>query len=237
MIIAMWSGPRNLSTAMMYSFGSRPDTEVIDEPFYGAYLEATGLHHPMREEILASQTADPERVCAEILALSSKPNRFLKLMTHHMLESFPDSWMDHARHLFLIRHPARVIASYVRKRQSPTLDDLGFLRQAALINLVRSKGMSPVIVDADDVLRDPAAVMRDTCTALGLEWTDEMLSWPEGGRPFDGAWAPHWYGSVHRSSGFGAPAGEIPQISGPECRLLNAALPIYDEMAEERLRR
>lgn len=237
MIIAMWSGPRNLSTAMMYSFGSRSDTEVVDEPFYAAYLAATGLEHPMRDQVLGAGKADPAHVIEGILKPGPVPVRYLKLMTHHMVPGVPRDWTRDARHVFLIRHPARVIASYERKRENPTLMDLGFVQQKEIFEDVLNAGASAAVVDADDILTSPETVLRSLCQALDLEWMDEMLSWPAGPKPFDGVWAPHWYGAIHESTGFVAAPGQLPVLGSEGNALLEAALPIYQELRLRRLTR
>ena len=149
MRIAMWSGPRNLSTAMMYAFGNRGDSAIVDEPFYAAYLARTGLNHPMQEEILASQSQEPETIARALLGPvpGAKPVFYQKHMTQHMIPGVPRDWMREVSNVFLIRHPARVIASYAAKRESPTLEDIGFRQQAELFDLVRSWGLTPVVVD------------------------------------------------------------------------------------------
>jgi Sulfotransferase domain len=192
----MWSGPRNLSTAMMYSFAARGDCAAWDEPFYAAFLAATGLDHPMTAEILAAGEADPARVAARCAGdvPGGKPFFYQKHMTHHMVPGFPLEFMDACTNVFLIRHPARVIASYLAKRENPTLEDLGFTQQAALFDRVADRtGTAPVVVDSADIRANPAAVLQRLCAAIGLPWTSAMLHWPAGPKPYDGAFAPHWY--------------------------------------------
>ncbi|NRA98296.1 MAG: HAD family hydrolase [Rhodobacteraceae bacterium] len=230
MIIAMWSGPRNLSTAMMYAFAQRAGMEVVDEPFYAAYLAATGLDHPMRDEVLASQPQDPRLVADQISSQPPSGNRFLKLMTHHMLPEFPTDWMAQARHVFLIRHPARVIASYVQKRETPTLEDLGFTQQMQLFDAVRVLGREPVIIDADEVLTDPEASLRQLCSDLGLAWDAKMLTWPKGGNKSDGIWARHWYNAVHESTGLAPRVSALPEVASRDLGLLDLAMPYYESL-------
>ena len=232
MNIAMWSGPRNLSTAMMYAFAARSDFEVVDEPFYGAYLAATGLKHPMREEIIASMERDPHRV-GNMLAVAS--NLYSKQMTQHMLEGFPRDWFSAVRHAFLIRHPARVVASYAAKREKPVLDDIGFRQQAEIFEQVRAMGQVPVVVDSFDIRADPERTLRKLCGALGLDWTPAMLSWPQGGHASDGVWAAHWYAAVHASPGFAAPEGDLPEIDAELRPIVDAAMPYYEALAVHRL--
>jgi len=214
MNLAVWSGPRNLSTALMYAFAQRADFSVRDEPFYAAYLALTGLDHPMRDAVLASQPQDAEavaRACAAP-AREGTPHLYLKLMTQHMVPGLPTGFMAVCRNVFLIRHPARVLASYVAKREHPTAADLGFARQLELFEEARALGEAPVVVDSADIRADPEGMLRALCTALGLRFEPAMLSWPAGGNTADGVWAPHWYGAVHRSTGFAGPEGPLPDL-------------------------
>lgn len=226
--IAMWSGPRNLSTAMMYSFAARGDARVVDEPFYAAYLNETGVDHPMRDAILASQPVDVAEVAKTLISPVSETVFYQKHMTHHMLDHWPLDWMAQVQNVFLIRHPARVLASYLAKREAPTLDDLGFVQQTRLAAMVHD----PIIVDAADIRADPAEMLQKLCSALGIPWTENMLRWPAGGHPADGVWAAHWYGAVHRSTGFAGPEGPLPQVQSP---LLDAAMPHYEALAARKI--
>ncbi|MGH8482076.1 MAG: HAD family hydrolase, partial [Nevskiaceae bacterium] len=207
--IAMWSGPRNISTALMRSFGARPDTAVVDEPFYAAYLARTGVDHPLAAEVLASQPNDWREVVAALLGPvpDGKPVWYQKHMTHHMLPEFDRAWLVRVRNAFLIRSPEAVLASYVRKRTTVNLADIGVVQQRELFDREADRlGVAPPVVDAADVLADPAGVLARLCAALGIEYTEAMLSWPAGRRATDGVWAPAWYGAVERSTGFEAPA-------------------------------
>ena len=233
MKIAMWSGPRNLSTAMMYSFAARGDCAVVDEPFYAAYLAKTGITHPMNAEILASQPNDPAQVAAALTGPNpaEKPHFYQKHMTHHMLPGMDLGWMAQCENVFLIRHPARVIASYARKREGPSLSDIGFPQQAALFEReVQRLGRAPIVIDSFDIRANPGAMLARLCTALGLPYTDKMLHWPLGGHDDDGAWAAHWYGAVHRSTGFEAAEGPLPALPTQYDALLEAALPLYEAL-------
>ena len=227
MRIAAWSGPRNLSTAMLYSFAARADCRGIDEPFYAAFLARTGLDHPMRAAVLAAQPTDPA-VVADALRAEGAPHVYQKHMAHHM-PGLPLDWAEGCVHLHLIRHPARVIASYEAKREDPTEDDLGFAMQAALFDR-----LGGVVLDTSDLRAAPEAMLRTLCAALGLGWDRAMLSWPAGPKPFDGAWAPHWYGAVHRSTGFDGAEGPLPAVARAD--LMRAAMPLYEAMRARRLR-
>jgi len=211
MRIAMWSGPRNLSTAMMYSFASRADMAVMDELFYAAYLTQTGLDHPMRAEILAAQPSDPAKVVAQITAPVAA-HSYQKHMSQHMLPGVPRNWMRSFTNVFLIRHPARVIASYAAKREAPRLADIGFTQQAELFDELRAAGQTPVVIDSHDIRDDPEKMLRKLGAAIGLSWDPAMLSWRKGGIAEDGAWAPHWYSSVWTSTGFAGAEGPLPEI-------------------------
>lgn len=238
MKIAMWSGPRNLSTALMYSFAARGDCAVVDEPFYAAYLAQTGIIHPMQDDILASQPVRPAQVAATLTGVNpqNKTHFYQKHMTHHMLPGMDLSWMEACENVFLIRHPARVIASYARKRQGPTLSDIGFPQQVALFDRESQRlGHAPIVVDSADIRANPAASLEMLCAALGLPYTDKMLNWPSGGHADDGVWASHWYGAVHRSTGFEAAEADLPDLPAAYQDLLDAALPLYSRMSAFKL--
>jgi hypothetical protein len=234
MNIAMWSGPRNLSTALMYSFAARADCAATDEPFYAAYLHATGLDHPMRDAVIASQPTDPARVaafCAGPIP-GGKAIWYQKHMTMHMAPGFDRGFLRSLSNAFLIRHPARVIASYARKRESPTLEDIGFVQQARLYDQVADlTGTAPPVISAEAIRADPRAALTRLCAALGIPFDAAMLSWSPGPKPQDGAWAPHWYNAVHRSTGFEDPEGPLPDLSPADRRLADQALPFYDRLA------
>jgi hypothetical protein len=229
----MWSGPRNLSTALMRSFGNRADVaRVLDEPFYAAYLAASGKDHPMRAEILASQPRD-WRVVAEACAGAGATGTIVyqKQMTHHLLPEFGREWMDRVDHAFLIRAPERVVASYAAKREDPSLEDIGFNQQAELFDRVADRtGSAPPVVDAEDLRADQPGVLARLCAALGLAADPAMLEWPPGPRPDDGVWAAHWYGSVQASTGFAPPDPPPPPLAGALAALAEAARPAYDRL-------
>lgn len=238
MKIAMWSGPRNLSTAMMYAFGNRPDCAVVDEPFYAAYLARTGLQHPMRDVILGAQPQDPELVAQALTGPNpdGKDHYYQKHMTQHMIAGVPRDWMRQVVNVFLIRHPARVIASYAAKRENPTLDDIGFRQQAELYNEVLAFGGTPIVIDSHDIRENPRAMLEKLCESIGLPFSEAMLSWPAGGHPNDGVWAPHWYAAVWNSTGFAGAEGPLPRLDGAAADLARQAMPYYDDMAARALR-
>ncbi|AZL59274.1 HAD family hydrolase [Tabrizicola piscis] len=234
MKIAMWSGPRNLSTALMYAFAARGDCAVSDEPFYAAYLAATGVDHPMRDDVIASQPADPNEVAAACLGPNpgGQPHWYQKHMTLHMIPAFDRGFLAGLTNVFLLRHPAHVIASYARKREAPTLQDIGFLQQAELFDQVADMtGTVPPVITAESIRANPRRALAGLCSALGLPFTEKMLSWPSGPKPYDGVWAPHWYNAVHRSTGFEDPEGPLPDLPPAYQRLADAALPAHDRLA------
>ncbi len=230
--VAMWSGPRNISTAMLRSFGARTDALVVDEPLYSYYLTETGLPHPGRDDVIAAQPRRWPDVAAQLTGPVPPGVRvfYQKHMAHHLLPGVGRDWLARLDHAFLIRDPAQVVASYAKVRDEPTLADLGYEQQ---VEIFRAHG-GPVI-DAADVLRDPARLLADLCAALGIDFDPAMLSWPAGRRPTDGVWAPHWYAAVEASTGFGPyrpPTGAVPERLLP---LVEAARPFYDELAAHKL--
>ena len=203
--IAMWSGPRNISTAMMRAFENRADTAVWDEPFYAAYLAMTGIDHPMREEVIAAGPADWREVVARLTGPAPGGARvfYHKHMTHHMIEGIDRAWIDRVTSCFLIRAPEQVLASYAKKREQVTLADIGFVAQAEIFDRVAGRlGTAPPVIDAEDVLRDPRGILSGLCAACAIPFDEAMLAWPAGQRASDGVWAAHWYATVERSTGF-----------------------------------
>jgi hypothetical protein len=203
--IAMWSGPRNISTAMMRAWGNRSDTFVIDEPFYAYYLEATGKKHPGADEVIATGETDWRRVIAQLTGPIPNGKRifFQKQMAHHLLLEVDREWLSEVTNCFLIRDPREVIVSYVKKREDPVFEDLGFAQQTEIFDFVRIRTNStPPVVDARDVLENPEPMLRLLCKAVGVEFSESMLSWPPGLRETDGVWAKHWYGEVAKTTSF-----------------------------------
>jgi hypothetical protein len=238
--IAMWSGPRNLSTAMMRSFGNRADTFVSDEPFYGAFLETSGADHPMREEVIAAMDCDWASVMRTISgpAPEDRPVWYQKHMWHHMVGPIGhDDFAADFTHAFLIRAPELMIASYLRKREAARFEDFGLDRQAEFFEREADRlGHAPPVVDANDVLADPEGTLTALCAALGLAWDPAMLHWPPGRRATDGPWAPHWYQAVEASTGFGPPE-PIPVLAGEAGRVADKCRPYYEHLAAHRINR
>jgi hypothetical protein len=235
--IAMWSGPRNISTAMMRSFENRADCAVIDEPFYAAYLAETGLDHPMRDEVLASQPQHWREVARALTEDEPAAVYYQKHMTHHMLPGFGLDWLAQCRSAFLIRDPAAVLASYVRKRTDVALEDIGVVRQRELFDREADRlGRAPPVVEGADVLAEPARMLGRLCEALDIPYRDEMLRWPAGRRDSDGVWAPAWYEAVERSTAFEAPAAApAPPLTDDLRKIADQARPHYEALARWKL--
>lgn len=237
--IAMWSGPRNISTAMMRAFGNRPDTAVIDEPFYAAYLTLSGIVHPLREETLAQHESDWRKVAEMITGPVPEARAifYQKHMTHHMLPDIGRNWMASCHNAFLIRAPEAVLASYRARRAEFLPTDIGFQMQRELFEREADRlGSAPPVIDAEDVLRDPEATLRALCAALGIGFSQSMLSWPVGPRPTDGAWAPAWYDAVERSTGFSQPRS-YPPLDARLAAIADQVRPHYDLLARYKLPR
>ena len=237
--IAMWSGPRNISTAMMRSFEARGDCAVSDEPFYAHYLYRTGIDHPMRDEVIASQSLDPREVAAMLTGPipGGRSIWYQKHMTLHMIDGVDRQWMAQVRNAFLIRDPSAVLASYASKRTDVTLADIGFVQQREIFEQEADRlGAQPPVVDAADILADPGRTLNLLCEALEIPYTEAMLHWPRGRRETDGVWAPAWYAAVENSTGFAAPAPkEVPTLSAYHKKLVEQAQPHYDALAKYRL--
>jgi hypothetical protein len=237
--VAMWSGPRNISTAMMRSWENRGDCAVSDEPLYAAYLAATGLEHPGRDEIISAGDTDSARV-AQAMSTGPAPGGlpvwYQKHMTHHLLPGRDTSWVHGLANVFLIRDPAEVVESYLKSRATVTPADIGLLQQAALYDDLCAAGTAPPVIDADDFLRNPGGHLRALCEALGLGFTERMLAWPAGRRASDGIWAPYWYDAVWRSTGFEPWRPREPALQGPARAVAEACRPAYERLRARRMR-
>ncbi len=238
--VAMWSGPRNISTAMMRAFENRADAHVADEPFYAAWLARSGADHPMREAVLASQPTDPAAVAAALLGPipAGRHLFYQKHMAHHMTSDMDLSWMAACRNAFLIRPPAEVLASYAVRRAAPTLEDIGVVRQGELFDREADRlGRAPPVIEGAAVLTDPAGRLGALCAALGIPFDPAMLAWRAGPRDTDGVWAPAWYDAVERSTGFSPPPRPVTLADlAPELRAVaEAAQPYYERLARYRI--
>ena len=228
--LSVWSGPRNVSTALMYSFRQRPDTVVVDEPLYGHYLRTTGAAHPGAREVLEAMEGDGGRVVREvILGPCERPVHFFKNMAHHLV-GLDRKFLYRITNVLLIRNPEEMLSSLAEQLPEPTLRDTGLDRQVEILDLVLGRGEKPVVLEARELLLDPDGVLREACERLGLPFEEEMLRWPAGPKPEDGVWAKHWYRNVHASTGF-APyrpkAVRFPQRLAP---LPEECLPLYEKL-------
>ena len=236
--LAMWSGPRNISTAMMRSWGSRPDTVVCDEPLYAHYLAVTGLDHPGADEVVAHHDTDWRRVTERLTGPipDGKAVFYQKHMTHHLLPEIELDWLESLEHCFLIRRPEAMLASLSRKLGRPRIEETGLPQQVELFERVAaSSGKTPPVLDARDVLTDPQRLLRAVCERLSLPWDPAMLSWAPGFRQTDGIWAKHWYENVAASSGFQPYVDRPIELPADVAPLLPECERLYDRMHAHRL--
>jgi Sulfotransferase domain len=236
--LAMWSGPRNISTAMMRSWENRPDCVVVDEPFYAYYLDYSGRDDPGRDEIIAAGPTDWREVVAEMTGpVSGEPAVFYqKQMPHHLTPEIDLGWVEGLRNALLIREPHEVVASYIRSRPDVTREDIGMVQQVELYDRLAARGDPPPVIDAADFLRAPEAYLRWLCDWLGVEFTDRMLRWPPGPRDTDGVWAPYWYAAVRESTGFAPYRQREVHLEGEPLRVAEESVADYEFLAERRLR-
>lgn len=236
--IAMWSGPRNISTAMMRAWENREDCAVSDEPLYAHYLAHSGLDHPGREEVIADGETDWRKVVDALLgpAPDDAPVWYQKHMTHHLLAHIDHGWIGGLRNVLLIRDPREVVASYVKSRAHVEPDDIGLRQQIELYEELSANGDAPPIIDSGDFLRAPGAHLRALCDWLGIDFSERMLRWPKGPRASDGIWAPHWYAHVWESTGFEAPQPRAIELSGAAQQVVDACQPHYARLHALRLR-
>lgn len=228
--ICLWSGPRNVSTALMYSFAQRPDTTVVDEPLYAAYLAGTGVDHPGREETLRSQSTSVESVVADIiLGPCPTPVLFLKSMAHH-LHSVDAPFLDKLINVVLTRDPLEMLPSFAKQISRPTLRDTGLPQQLALVRALKSRGQQVPVLDSRRLLEAPDLELRALCDRVGIDFDERMLAWEAGARPEDGSWARYWYDSVHASTGFQPYRLKTEPFPASLRPLLDEARPIYLEL-------
>ena len=231
--IAMWSGPRNISTAMMRAFENRPDTIVEDEPFYAHYLSQTGLNHPMKNEVIESQNTNWDEV-AKSLTLEIPNNKtvwYQKHMAQHNLENFDLSWTKNLSNCFLIRDPKEVIYSFVQKFELKSAEQLGFLQQMELFNLIKNRdNTDPIVIDSKDILIDPKGVLSKFCNKIGIPFFEEMLNWPTGPRKTDGVWGKHWYKNVEVSTGFNSYNPKEIELPNKYQSIYKDCLMVYNEI-------
>jgi hypothetical protein len=235
--IATWSGPRNISTAMMRSWENRPDCIVIDEPLYAYYLYESGIDHPAREQVIAIMPRDLRQAVDVLFAPLPEGVQvfYQKHMTHHLLPHTDRSWIPGLSNVFLIRDPREVVASYIRSRATVEPDDIGLRQQVELYEFLHPSAEPPPIIDAADFLRAPEPYLRWLCDWLGIAFTPRMLSWPAGPRESDGVWAPYWYDAVLRSTGFQPWRPRKTHLEGHAAEVAAAAAGDYAFLHEKRL--
>ena len=230
-VINLISGPRNISTALMYSFAQRKDFAVIDEPFYGYYLKNANLSitHPSHFDIVDAMECNENNAVKNIEELAKEQHVFIKGMAHHFLSEEP-AYLQNWQNVFLIRHPRKLIASFAKVIANPTLNDIGIKKSSELVKYLERNDREVVVIDSDELMIHPENYLRELCSILDLPFYDEMLSWDQGGIPEDGIWAKHWYANVHKTTGFKVqqkqPA-QVPPHLGP---LLAEALPYYESL-------
>jgi Sulfotransferase domain len=238
--IAMWSGPRNISTAMMRAWGNRADTAVIDEPFYAYYLERTGKRHPDAAEIIAQGETNWRKIVNRLTndpVPAARRVFFQKQMTHHLLPEIDREWIVDLTNCFLIRDPREVILSYINKNPGPALEDLGYVQQCEIFDFVRARRSAiPAVIDAKDVLQNPERILRLLCEAIGVEFDEAMLSWPPGLRDTDGIWAKHWYDAVARSTSFEPYTPRERNVPGSLREICELCRECYEKLYEHRLK-
>ena len=236
--VAMWSGPRNISTAMMRAWENREDCVVSDEPLYAHYLAHTRLDHPGREDVVAHGETDWRKVVAALTGAvpEDRPVWYQKHMTHHLLAHIDHGWIGQLRNVLLIRDPREVISSYVKSRASVTAQDIGLPQQVVLYEELSASGEPPPVIDSGDFLRAPEAHLRALCAWLGIEFTPRMLHWPPGPGASDGIWAPHWYAHVWESTGFEAPAPREIELSSVAAEVAEECRPHYERLYALRMK-
>jgi len=199
--INLVSGPRNISTALMYSFAQRDDTVVLDEPYYAFYLHKSGIEHPGKEEVLKSQPINEEEVSKKIFSSGSNEILFIKNMAHH-LELMDQGFVERVTNVFLIRNPRQILASYSQVIEAPTLRDIGIEYQFILFERLKKMGKHPIVMDSGLILKDPESILKKLCASIEISFKKEMLHWSPGPKEYDGVWAKYWYSNVHKSQGF-----------------------------------
>jgi hypothetical protein len=229
----MWSGPRNISTALMRSWENRPDTVVVDEPLYAYYLNETHLNHPARDEVIAAGEPDWRRAVDALLGPVDAAVFYQKHMTHHLLPGLPRGWIGQLTNVLLIRDPAEVVASYTRSRTDVEPADIGLLQQVELFDDLDG---APQIIDAADFLQAPRPYLQALCDLVGVRFDEAMLSWPAGPRDSDGVWARYWYDAVWRSTGFEPYRPRAVHLAGHAAHVAEVCRPAYEYLHERRLR-
>ena len=226
----MWSGPRNLSTALMRSFENREDTNVWDEPLYAYYLKETKKNHPFARDIIQMYETNIDKLINSISKKTKDQHSYQKHMTHHILTSTPLNWIEKGVNCFLIRDPKEVILSYIKKNVLNNSDDIGFPMQIKLFNLVKSFGIRPIIINANDLSLNPKKNLSILCKKLDIPFSEKMLSWPKGKRESDGIWEKVWYKNVKASKNFEKLDKKYEKIPNRYKNIYSECLDIYNEL-------
>lgn len=230
MIINLISGPRNVSTALMYSFAQRPDTKVVDEPLYGWYLDQTDVDHPGKEEVLKAQYRNYQKVLEKVIfADRPTPHLFLKNMAHHHINMSLD-YLDEAQNVFLIRDPCEMLTSLANTIPRPKLSDTAYDSLVRLFDYVEEKGEIPIVIDSQELLKNPYYIIKEVCNRLGIPYVNDMLKWEAGPLPEDGVWAKYWYDNVHRSTGFKPYEPKKEPVPKQLKSLLKKCRPYYEKL-------
>lgn len=234
--VAMWSGPRNISTALMRSFENREDCAVVDEPLYAYYLKTTGLDHPGRDEVIASQSTDWPTLRRQLLEDDvAAPVYYQKHMAQHLMPEMGMDWLKGLSNCLLLRNPDYVVASYSKARPEVTPSDLGFEQQKAIYDyLLAETAVAPLVVESSEILKNPQAMLSAICERMGFAASDAMFSWPEGKRDSDGVWAPYWYAAVEKSTGFAPYTAKEVELSAAQQEVADACRPYYEALMEKR---
>lgn len=228
--ISVWSGPRNVSTALMYSFRSRPDTTVFDEPLLAHYFRVTGVDQPHRDEVLETMDADGNRVVDEVvLGEVDTPVVMFKNMAHHLVD-LDEAFLDEVHNVILVRDPRHMLPSLAQGIPTPQLFETGLPGQVKVLRHELAAGRTPVVVETSTLLEDPPEVLEFVCEACGIDWDPAMLTWEAGPKPEDGVWGQFWYDAVHRSTGFGPPRTTTRPCPPHLTDLLDQCMDLYDEL-------
>ncbi len=228
--VQCWSGPRNISTALMYSWGQRPDTTVIDEPFYAHYLSLDDRGHPGVAEVLKSQSTDADEVIRSVIfGPCPTPVLYIKQMAHH-LKGVDRSHLRHTDNILLVRNPHKVLRSLSVQLPDCDLSDTGLVESVEVLDAILAEGAVPIVIESQALLRDPATMLAAVCERLDLEFDESMLTWPKGPKPSDGVWAPYWYHNVHRSTGFVSYQPKQESVPDRLLPVLNQALPLFERL-------
>lgn len=234
--ICLWSGPRNISTALMYSFARRSDTIVVDEPLYAHYLNETDAdeYHPGAEEVLQTMETDGKKVVDWMLGPHEKPVVFFKQMTHHLV-NIDWSFLNQTINIILTRDPKEMLPSYAKEVENPTMRDVGYAKHLELLDYLEEIGRKPIVLISEKLLKNPNGMLTKLCKAIGIPFDKSMLSWEKGPQPEDGVWAKYWYKSVHNSTGFKPYQPKKESFPNHLKPLLEECQPVYNRLCKDSL--